>query len=266
MPDTIADLRRYRGAIPFIPFVLHLKSEELVRVGAPEHIAYAEGGSQCTVYEGRDFRFIQLSDVVAIDQVLETQPVRRKRLSVAAYEQTAADGILPETSRLELIEGRIVEKDWMSPPSACAGEKCREVLDRVVPLGWYVRECGPVRIPSRDSEPEPEVSVVRGQPGAYWERHPGPEDVALVVEVVRWDVAEERRLAATYGGGGIPVYWIVNVADRQLEVYGPAIAGAYPAPTILGETESVEVIIDGQVVGTIAVASLLPRSRKEATP
>ena len=156
---------RYRGAIPFIPFVLHLKSEELVRVGAPEHIAYAEGGSQCTVYEGRDFRFIQLSDVVAIDQVLETQPVRRKRLSVAAYEQTAADGILPETSRLELIEGRIVEKDWMSPPSACAGEKCREVLDRVVPRGWYVRECGPVRIPSRDSEPEPEVSVVRGQPG-----------------------------------------------------------------------------------------------------
>ena len=124
-----------------------------------------------------------------------------------------------------------------------------------------------VRIPQRDSEPEPEVSIARGKPGDYWDRHPDPEDVALVVEVVRWcDVAEERRLAATYGGGNIPAYWIVNLPDRQLEVYANPAGGVYPAPTILAETESVDLTIEGQVVGTIAVASLLPRSRGEATP
>ena len=68
------------------------------------------------------------------------------------------------------------------------------------------------------------------------------------------------RLARVYGGGGIPVYWLVNIPGRQLEVY----AGG--ACTILGATESVELVIDGQVVGRIAVASLLPRSRGEATP
>ena len=109
-----------------------------------------------------------------------------------------------------------------------------------------VRCQNPVRVPLRDSEPEPEVSVVRRKIRDYCDHHPGLEDVALVVELVRWDVTVERRLAATYGGSGIPVYWIANVADRQIEVYAIPIAGAYSAPTVLGETESVALVIDGQ--------------------
>ena len=95
----------------------------------------------------------------------------------------------------------------------------------------------------------------------------------MVVEVTRWgdlDLDLNRALASTYGTGGIPVYWIMNIKGRQLEVYAHRAPGgsegAYPAPTILGETESVELVIEGQVVGTIAVASLLPRvPRGEAT-
>ncbi len=72
-----------------------------------------------------------------------------------------------------------------------------------------------------------------------------------------------RGRARAYGGGGIPAYWIVNVARRRLEVYahpvpGARTGGAYPAPTILRETESVDRIIRGQVVGQVAVADLLP--------
>jgi hypothetical protein len=54
---------------------------------------------------------------------------------------------------------------------------------------------------------------------------------------------------------------IVNIDDRQLEVYpgAPGVAGAYPPPTILDESASVELVIGGQVVGQIAVADLLPR-------
>jgi Uma2 family endonuclease len=174
------------------------------------------------------------------------------------------NGILPQTNRLELIEGRIVEKAGQSPPQAFSAESCRDALASLVPAGWHVRCGNPVRVPARDSEPEPDVSVVRGQIRDYCDHHPGPEDVALIVEVVRWDVAEERRLAATYGGGGIPVYWIVNLDDRQLEVYANPIGGAYPAPTILGAAEAVDLIIDAQVVGTIAVAELLPRVEGES--
>ena len=71
-------------------------------------------------------------------------------------------------------------------------------------------------------------------------------------------------MAATYGGGGIPVYWIVNVAGRTLEVYAHpepgARTGGVSSSKILGETESVDLFIEGQVVGRLAVASLLPRA------
>ena len=79
------------------------------------------------------------------------------------------------------------------------------------------------------------------------------------VEVARSSLAADRALAKTYGEGGIPVYWIVNVVDRQLEVYAHPTDGVYPDPTILGETESVDLILADQVVAQIPVADLLPR-------
>ena len=97
-----------------------------------------------------------------------------KRLTVAQYDQMVENGILPQTNRLELIEGRIVEKARQSPPQAFSSESCRDALASLVPTGWHVRCGNPVRVPARDSEPEPDVSVVRGQIRDYCDHHPGP--------------------------------------------------------------------------------------------
>ncbi|HKM55870.1 MAG TPA: Uma2 family endonuclease [Isosphaeraceae bacterium] len=177
-----------------------------------------------------------------------------KRLSVAQYEAMIENGILPESNRWELINGKLVEKMTKGGKHSASSERSWRAIHALLPAGWHVRIEKPVRIPRRRSEPEPDVSVARGSVDDY-EGHPGPSDVALVVEVAESSVAKDRRLARVYGGGGIPVYWLVNIPDRQLEVYTGG------ACTILGATESVGVVIDGQVVGTIAVASLLPRSR-----
>ena len=67
--------------------------------------------------------------------------------------------------------------------------------------------------------PEPDVSVARGEPDDYLDLDPGPDDVALIVKVSDTTLAADRALAAIYGGGRIPVYWIVNLIDRQIEVY-----------------------------------------------
>ncbi len=188
-----------------------------------------------------------------------------KRLTVDQYDQMVEYGILPQTNRLELVEGRIVEKARQTPPQVFSSESCRDALASLVPAGWHVRCQNPVPVPSRDSEPEPDVSVVRGRIRDYCDHHPGLEDVTLVVEVVRWNVAEERRLAVTYGGGGIPAYWIVNLDDRQLEVYEGPTERRYPAPKIVREPDSVDLVIEGQVVGQIAVADLLPPAKGGVT-
>ena len=124
-----------------------------------------------------------------------------------------------------------------------------------------MRKEEPIRILLRASEPEPDLAIVRGEIEDYSDHHPEPTDIALVVEVARSSVDEDRKLARTYAGGGIPTYWIVNVNDRQLEVYTGLLGGAYASTAILGETESVELTIEGQTIGLIAVADLLPRRK-----
>jgi len=182
-----------------------------------------------------------------------------KRLSVDQYDQMVENGILPETNRFELINGRIVEKDVKDPQHSTATGCARLAVERLLPAGWHCRQEAPVRIPNRRSEPEPDLSVVRGVLRDYAARHPEPADVALVVEVTRTTAAKDRRLARVYGSGGIPVYWIVNVPKRQLEVYtDPDPAVGYRSRVDYRPGQDVPVIIDGQEVGRIPVAKLLP--------
>jgi hypothetical protein len=83
----------------------------------------------------------------------------------------------------------------------------------------------------------------------------------MVVEVAASSVSEDRQMAEVYGQAGIPVYWIVNVKARQVEVYtlskrrGPT---RYGKPRVFKAGQSVPVVIDGVEVGRIAVANILP--------
>ncbi len=186
------------------------------------------------------------------------------RLSVDQYDAMVEKGILPETNRFELIEGCIVEKEVKSPEHSAGSEACWRTIDRSLPAGWHVRIEKPVRVPDRASEPEPDVSVARGVFEDYLEHHPGPQDIALVVEITRSTVAKDRALARVYGPGGIPVYWIVNVPTRRLEVYVSQEPGPYPPPIILGEKQTVDLTIAGQIVAQIPVSSLFPPRPKRA--
>ena len=146
-----------------------------------------------------------------------------KRLSVDQYDQMVENGILPETNRFELINGKLVEKNDQEANAlgrhrSFACERSRPATTRLA--GMFGRS-------SPSASPTGEASRSRTCPwpvaaSGLRDRHPGPADVALVVEVTRSSVAKDRKLARVYGPGGIPVYWIVNIRGRQLEVYdGP---------------------------------------------
>jgi Uma2 family endonuclease len=93
------------------------------------------------------------------------------------------------------------------------------------------------------------------------EGHPGPDDIALVVEIADSSLVEDRDYAANLDGpAGIPACWIVDVRGRRVEVYtGPGPRG-YASTEIFAEGQLVLVVIGGQEVGRISVeAILLPR-------
>jgi len=84
------------------------------------------------------------------------------------------------------------------------------------------------------SEPEPDVAIVRGDIRDYQAEHPSPAKVLLVIEVSDSTLRYDRtRKEAAYAAAGIPEYWVVNLIDRQLEVFlHPSNAG-YQDRTIL---------------------------------
>ncbi len=184
------------------------------------------------------------------------------RLSVAKYEAMVASGAFTKTDRFELIEGILVEKMTKNPPHSVVTGFCLDALGQSLPAGWHVRKEDPVSIPNRDSEPEPDIAVVRGRRADYFNRHPGPPDIALVVEIADSTVADDRELTVTYGGGSILVYWVVNIPERQLEVYtepsGESPPPGYRRCEVLRPGDLVPLTLDGQVVAQIAVAELLP--------
>ena len=103
-------------------------------------------------------------------------------------------------------------------PAFLSTHLARRALEQILPEGWYVHSQDAITLAT--SEPEPDVAMVRGDRRAYVDHHPGPKDVALVVEVadasLQRDRGFKRRL---YAQAGIPAYWIVNLVDRVLEVY-----------------------------------------------
>jgi Uma2 family endonuclease len=190
-------------------------------------------------------------------------PSRLYRMSVDEYEALVQSGGLKSRNQFHLVNGYLVAKMTQNPPHWVADELCGAELTRVVPPGRYVVAAAkPVRLPGRDSEPEPDRCVARGTIRDYEDHHPGPDEIALIVEVADTSLAEDRALARqVYGPVGIPVYWIVNLGDRQVEVYTDPAPDGYLSTEIFPEGQSVPVVIDGQRLGQVAVSDILPARR-----
>jgi len=183
------------------------------------------------------------------------------RLSVDQYHAMIQAGILTDDDPVELLDGWLVLKMPKKPPHRIVTHLIRRALERLVPAGWYVDSQEPIT--TADSEPEPDIVVVRGQTQHYFDRHPGPQDVALVVEVADTTLEHDRGLKKRlYGQAGIPVYWIANLPDNQFEVYtdpsGPAEEPDYRQRHDYGLADAVPVMIEGVEVGRVAVRELLP--------
>jgi Uma2 family endonuclease len=181
------------------------------------------------------------------------------RLSVDEYEQMGCAGLL-EDARVELIDGLLICKMPKNPQHAKSVRAIHRRLTDVVPEGWSVFKEDPIRIPDL-SEPEPDIAIVRADPGDYQTHHPGPGDIVLVVEVADSSLVRDRTAKmAIYAKSGIPVYWLVNLIDGQLEVYSnpDTTQRTYRSQVKLGRDDQVMLIIDDRETAAIPVSDLLP--------
>jgi Uma2 family endonuclease len=195
----------------------------------------------------------------ADDAAVPTEPIYR--LSVAQYHAMVDHGILSEDDPVELLEGWLVLKTKRYRPHTLMTGLVRRALEGLVPEGWYVDSHEPIT--TADSEPEPDVVVIRGDPDDYPDFHPSPDAVALVVEVADSTLRRDRTIKKRiYARAGIPVYWIANLIESRFEVYtdptGPAERPDYRQRQEYGPDDEIPVMLDGVEVGRLFVRDLLP--------
>jgi Uma2 family endonuclease len=178
------------------------------------------------------------------------------RMTVDEFERFVED----TDERYELIDGQLLRKPDMDSDHVWSTESLKEQLNLMLPEGWFVRDDKPVEF-SKDNQPRPDIAVVRGDIKRYKKRHPTPDDAKLLVEVswsrkrLRYDQDVKRPL---YASRGIPVYWIVNALEQQVEVYTDPGPDGYATCELVKPGESVRVVIDGKEVGRIAVDDFMP--------
>lgn len=182
------------------------------------------------------------------------------RFSVNRYLRMTEEGILTADDKVELLENYVVLKMPRNPPHDGTLDFIGDALRSLLPSGWRCRDQKALVL--TDSVPEPDICVVRGDARTYLTRHPTPADVALVVEVADSSLLRDQRdKTRIYARAGIPLYWIVNLPDRRVEVYsnptGPAAVPQYQSFATFQPGDILPLPLDA---GTVAVpaADLLP--------
>jgi Uma2 family endonuclease len=187
-------------------------------------------------------------------------PGRFHRLSVEQYHQMIQAGILGENDRVELLEGWIISKMPHNPPHDATIQLVQREIGTRLPGGWLLRIQSAITLGK--SEPEPDLAVVRGPIRRYLKSHPIPLDIGLLMEVAESSVQEDRDYKGPiYARAAIPVYWIVNIPEAQIEVHTEPRRGrkaGYANRQDFGLDDTIPFILQGRAIALIPVRDLLP--------
>jgi Uma2 family endonuclease len=182
------------------------------------------------------------------------------RMSLEQYESLIATGFFTKHDDVHLINGYVVNRMAESPEHGAVCDVIRRTMEVILlaVAGWHARGQNGLKIPSQVSIPRPDLAIVRGDWRDYLNRYPESRDTALVAEVSVSSLDEDRAMADIYAAGGVPVYWIVNVDDGQVEVYSDPGPSGYQSHEVLSPGHVLSVMVNGVEVGEIPVADILP--------
>ena len=105
-----------------------------------------------------------------------------------------------------------------------------------------------------DSEPEPDVSVVRGSVEDYPASHPTTAE--LVVEICVTSHDYDREKLGAYAAAGVKEVWLVLGPEKQVEVFCRPASAAYADATVLNADATITSLALPTV--TFRLAELLP--------
>ena len=165
--------------------------------------------------------------------VAKTQPFQATlaKWSLEDYHRMVEFGIL-DNKRVELIKGEIIEMAPEGKSHASRSASAGEYLTVLLIEQAQVRQAHPITLPNQ-SEPEPDIAIVRRQTTEYEDHHPYPEDIFWLIEYSKATLVKDLTLKSqTYAEASIPEYWVVDLNQQSLIVFRAPEEGQYTTKAI----------------------------------
>ncbi|HAV64352.1 MAG TPA: hypothetical protein DCY13_18540, partial [Verrucomicrobiales bacterium] len=156
--------------------------------------------------------------------------------SLTVEEYHRLDEFNEHGRRTELIRGIVIEKTSESPLHRLIVSLLYRLILGQLPSGYSVWKEEPLAL--ADSEPEPDIAVVRGEETDFATAHPNSAE--LVIEVAISSPALDRANASLYAEAGVKEYWIVLGSERRVEIHRRPVNGRYEEVSICEPGSSLE--------------------------
>jgi Uma2 family endonuclease len=150
-----------------------------------------------------------------------------KHITIDLYQQMGEKGLLTSEDRVQLIEGEILEMPPIGSRHGSVAGRLDKWLNRAAGDAAIIRLGNPVNL-GKDSQPQPDLMLLKPRRDDYVRTHPGSEDVLLLVEVsdtmLQFDQRRKRNLYARFA---IREYWVIDVNSRSITSYSDAAHGEF---------------------------------------
>jgi Uma2 family endonuclease len=170
---------------------------------------------------------------------MATVSPRKHLTNLDEWRRLGEANIFPPDSRLELIEGEILEMAPIGFNHAGHLKRINSLFTRLVPASIIASVQDPLQLGDL-SEPEPDFMLLKPNPDFYSSRHPVASDVLLLIEVADSSLAfDQNQKQRLYAQHRIPEYWLQNLNDHCLEVYRRPHGELYEEKTTLRAGDSI---------------------------
>lgn len=183
-------------------------------------------------------------------------PFTIRKWTVKEYHKLGEMGFFHPEERVELLSGNIITISAKGTANTSATRRTANLLRDILGNQVDVYYKSPIALDD-NSEPEPDIALVRIDPFDYATHHPTPSEVYLIIEVADSSLTFDREIKAkAYARSGIADYWVLNVNDRQIHVFREPAENGYQSELILGENGSISPL---QFPGiNVAIQAMLP--------
>ena len=145
--------------------------------------------------------------------------------SVEEYHLMIDSGLLADKS-VELLNGEIIEMSPEREEHSYTNDDVAELLREKLSGRAKIRESHPITLDN--SEPEPDIAVVRLPKTIYAQHHPYPQDIYWLIEVSNKTLSKDlTEKSITYARNGIIEYWVIDLVNQKLIVHTYPVNNSY---------------------------------------